>query len=245
MQYQPLKTALYLSILCVASLQGQDSSKVAFDGDTLILKDPFGGHFENFTDLPSFSKGDQPSSKLQLPRFRGQDQGSAPWCWAACASMVLYHAGLKLKPCEIVSQTLNKNCCDFFMSPSCYTPGNVQNALRMFQVYTATIPMQPSLTEATRQVKKELQNGKPVIIVLRPQTPSKGRTSHVIVIYGIEGLHQQVAENVKFVAYDPLTGGTKLRPRELLNYSNMPNGYVYTWSSTVKITHRSNEAKQL
>lgn len=213
--------------------------------DTLILKDPFGGHFESMVHpgpsprlSPPIEEGDTSGSKIKLPRFRGSTQGNAPWCWACCTAMVLYHQSIQKTPCQIVSDTLGKNCCSFFASTSCWTPGNLQTALLRYGIHTQTeFHPDSQLHQRTVDVVKELKKGLPVVLILLEKgTPQLGRSgAHSLVAYGVEGLHQPDPKKVRLILYDPVIGPHKVRPSNLLHYSNGPQNPSYRWGATVKI----------
>jgi hypothetical protein len=55
------------------------------------------------------------------------------------------------------------------------------------------------------------------------------------VAYGVEGLNQPNPQKVRLILYDPVIGAQKIRPSELLHYSNGPQSPNYQWVATVKI----------
>ena len=219
-----------------------DIKAVTISGGTLVLKDPFGGHFEavtypgpNANYQKENQKGDTNNS-IKLEKFQGSTQGNAPWCWACCASMVLYHQGLKKTPCQIVTDTLNKNCCSLFASPKCWTPGNVQYAINHYGIPTQTLhesstPLKTKLLEVLHQLKK----GQPTVLILlqlgKPAPNTAG--AHSIVVYGIEGLYQKDPRKVKLIVYDPVCGSQKVEVTKLYAYTNGTHSPVYRWAQSI------------
>jgi len=220
---------------------------------TLLLKDPFGGHFEKLVH-PRFAakqplppeEGDNKSTKIKVPRFRGSDQGNAPWCWACCVSMILYHQGIEKSACQVVSDTLRKNCCSLFAPPSCWTPGNLQAALLRYHIPTQTqFHYGQNLRRAAVELVRELRKGNPIALILQQKPPLKpGQTgSHSTVIYGVEGLYQPHPHKLKFIMYDPVIGPTKVTAKELLYYSNGPQNPRYRWVASVKVLNKTSPAR--
>lgn len=237
---------LLLGPLKSQALASQNHTELPYSlsENTLLLKDPFGGHLESVVQswpsrfFPAHPEGDTPSSRIKLPRFRGSTQGNAPWCWACCTAMVLYHQGIQKNPCQIVSETLGKNCCSIFASPSCWTTGNLQGALLRYGIKTLTESQHhKTLAQKTADIIRELKKGLPTVLILREKSvPKPGRSgAHSIVAYGVEGLNQPNPRKLRLILYDPVVGSQKVRPAELLHYSNGPQAPIYHWSSTVKI----------
>jgi len=214
--------------------------------NSILLKDPFGNHYESvtqpgpYTGLYSTTQGDI----NKLPQFKGQKQGTAPWCWAAAASMMLYSHAIKKTPCQIVSESLKRDCCSWKTKIlgdwKCWVGGDVSRTLTHYGIPSYTIPvLSQSPTQKAELVLNELQKGKPTTLILRRTTipNSKGFWFHAVVAYGASHFEPNSKAPLELIVYDPLVGAVTVTPQELQAYRNNfdKNGAIYTWYSTIHL----------
>lgn len=207
----------------------------------LLLIDPFGGHYEKVTKAGP----QQPmvGDNVQVESFRGEKQGTAPWCWAAAASMMLYHKGIDQNSCQIVSRSLKRNCCSwqskFLGDWACWKGGSVQTALSSYGVDTQTLS-NLSKNEKIASVLDELLNGRPTTLLME-NTKFVNRPGqhafHAIVAYGAKNLPGTSTKPLELVLYDPLTGVTSLPTEQLFKYRNNweKGANSYRWHSLIRL----------
>jgi len=204
----------------------------------LLLKDPFGGHYEYITEnfLPQPDQGDS----VTIPNFKKANQGTAPWCWAACASMLLYNKGIKQSPCEIVSLSLGRTCCSLKSKIlgdwECWEGGSVASALSSYGIKSTS--KTGSIPEMAREVLKQLHAGKPAALVVtnknfynRPGTYK----NHTVIAYGANNLNNSPSEPLELVLYDPVCGVVTASLSQLENYKNdwEKGAPSYRWSNLI------------
>jgi len=191
-------------------------------GTAILLKDPFGGHYEKVikTACSSPHLGDT----LQIPNFRGKKQGTAPWCWAAAASMMIYHKGIDQNPCQVVSRTLQKDCCSWRSKLlgdwKCWKGGSVQKALAAYGIPNSSA--QGSLPALFQKILQELQLGRPVTLILQ-NLQFRGRPGehplHAVVAYGAKNLPPS-AKPTELILFDPINGVHSVSEAGLSEYKN-------------------------
>jgi len=206
---------------------------------SILLKDPFGGHYEEIINIGArILQGDN----LKIPAFQGKKQGTAPWCWAASAAMMLYHTGLKKDPCTIASEYLRQDCCSWTSKLlgkwDCWKGGDVAGALRHYGMPTQTFrKSHHNAKQKEELVINELKKGKPSTLLLECTNfkDGPGRYKyHAVVVYGASNLNSH-PNSLKFLIYDPLTGPTATPVATLDSYKNDHNrgACSYRWHSTL------------
>jgi hypothetical protein len=244
---QALLTAVLITLLCSPpSLLAQESSSekpplVLRSQTALLLIDPFGGHYEKVTRIgpQQVMVGDS----MQIKNFRGEKQGTAPWCWAAAASMMLYHKGIDQNACQIVSRALKRNCCSwqskFLGDWACWKGGSVQSALSSYGIPSQTLS-NLSKNEKIARVLDELVQGRPTTLLME-NTRFVNRPNqhpyHVIVAYGAKNLPGTSNKPLEIILYDPLTGVASLPIEQITNYRNdwEKDADTYRWHSLIQL----------
>jgi hypothetical protein len=167
------------------------------------------------------------AASIEIKGLKYDFQGSAPWCWASVAKMVLGYHGIKTKTCEVVSAQKGAKCCG--LTPvKCWEGGNVVDALSLHNInYKFELLVDNEKTPLGNKVAERiiamLRKGQ--VPILRLNNVASTGLNHVVAVKAAHDYEN--LKTLKFEIYDPAEGKFKMLASELLGGYYVSSGATY------------------
>jgi Papain-like cysteine protease AvrRpt2 len=133
-------------------------------------------------------------------------QGARPWCWAACARMVIgYFRALKFTPSleELVEfgHRLPAGVCAGDDVPDVVNDGNTVVTMRVLMSYLGRRAVERCRPGDSASIASEIAAGNPVILHVWSDRDSD--QSHVVVARGVRRVGEAEPRSIEFLLNDP------------------------------------------